>query len=105
MTSIPDNIDLKIPFAIINVNSIGDSHIEIICITDNLEVKYTFNGFHGYENRSEFFDRKPQLDYNLKTLPNSGFYFPISYIKYEDFKSGLSDYELMNTDQKSKLWR
>jgi len=105
MNSTPDDINLTAPFAYINVNSIGDSFIEIICIGDNLEVKYTFNGFHGLENRSEFFDRYDGLGVELKTLPNSSFYFPISYLKYEDFKDILSAYELLNSNENTKLWR
>ena len=105
MISTPDNIDLKAPFSFINVNSIADNFIEITCIGENLEVKYTFDGFHGLENRSEFFDRNNGLAIELDTLPNSGFYFPISYSKYDDFKSTLSDYELVNSNEHTKLWR
>lgn len=105
MKSIADNIELKIPFALINVNSIGISHIEVICITDNLEVRYTFNHFHGFENREEFFDRKPAFKYGLGKLPNSNANFPISYIKFEDFKGELSSYELSICNENTKLWR
>src|SRR3954466_10136760 len=99
MKSIPDNIDLKLPFGIINVNSIGDRHIDIVCITENLEVKYSFSSFHGFENRSEFFDRRPGFNFNLKTLPNSSAFFPISYIKFKHFKNDLSAYEIINCNE------
>ncbi len=39
--------------------------IEIICISENHVVKYSFISFLELENRSEFFDRKPGVNYNL----------------------------------------
>jgi hypothetical protein len=105
MISTPDNIELKAPFGFINVNSVADTFIEITCVGENLEVKYTFDGFHGFENRSEFFDRNNGTGIELKTLPNSPYYFPISYLKYEDFKTTLSEYELLNSNENTKLWR
>ncbi len=105
MHAINADIELSECFLKLNVRSTGNEKLRMVCIAQNYIVKVSFKYFEGFENRSEFFDRRDAEGINTPLLPNSKFFYPISYIPYHEFQHTLSEYELTSPFGQHTLWR
>ena len=103
--AIKADIELSECFLKIDVTSIGSDNLSKVCIGRNYTVKVLFQFFDGLENRREFFDRRDARGINSPLLPNSDFYYPITYIPYDQFIKSLSGYEAINANESTRLWR
>jgi hypothetical protein len=105
LQAIKANIDLSEIFVKIDVVSVGNDSLELFCFARSYTVKVTFSYFDGLENRSEFFGQREPRIINTPLLPNSEYYYPISYITYDQLKNILSGYESVNALESTRLWR
>ena len=105
LQAIKADIELSEIILRIDVVSVGNDRLEIFCFSQNCTVKVTFKYFDGFENRREFFDRRDARGINSPLLPNSDYYYPITYIPYDQFKDTLSEYESINVFESTRLWR
>jgi hypothetical protein len=105
LEAIKANIELSEIFLRIDVTSFGNDNLNMLCIARNYTVKVVFQYFDGLENRSEFFDRRDADGINSLLLSNSNYYYPITYIPYDQFKESLSVYESINATESTRLWR
>ena len=104
MPTIPYDVGLNTCLLEIHVISKGIETAQVICISQMYEIIFTFNYFHGYENRDEFFDKYDGMGYSIPMLPSANYCHPISYVEAPVFSKRLSVYEKTRINEHTRLW-
>ncbi|MBL0883217.1 MAG: hypothetical protein IBJ16_07740 [Chitinophagaceae bacterium] len=104
MPTIPHDVGLNTGLNEIHVISKGIRSVQVICVSKQYEIIYTFGYFHGYENRDEFFDRYAGLGYHIPIIPGTRYCYPISYVEASAFRKRLLGYEETRISDHTRLW-
>lgn len=102
--TIPHDVGLNTCLQEVHITSKGIKTVQVICISQMYEIIYTFNHFHGYENRDEFFDKYDGMGYSIPMLPRANYCHPISYVEAPDFRKRLTAYEQSRINEHTRLW-